>query len=219
METRTPNRPLYRNPYLIYFVAGVVLLTLLRLFWPTPEVPAPLMRGGAPITVPSFQLIDSTGDPFQAEDMDGHVTIVSFFFTRCKSICPWLTQAVKTVQDRLDEDGVEPSEVRILSISVDPEYDRPERLREYAEQHGMDPDRWTLLTGDRDQVKALVEKGFMTGMGERTEPTAGLIDIAHSSRLILVDRRRAIRGYYKAEGNEKDLLVRHAETLARHPDL
>jgi protein SCO1/2 len=213
------HRPFYRNPYLLYFLTGVILLTLLRIFWPVPEVPPVLERNGTAITVPDFDLIDHQGEPFSAEDMDGHVTIVSFFFTRCLSICPTLTRSMKTLQDRLDQEGIDPADVRLMSISVDPEYDRPEQMRAYAQQHGIDHNRWTQLTGDRAGIQLLLERGFLVAMGERTEPTEGLIDIAHSARFILVDRNRGIRGHYNSEGNERDLVLRHAMILAKNPDL
>jgi cytochrome oxidase Cu insertion factor (SCO1/SenC/PrrC family) len=213
------HRPLYRNPYLLYFLTGVILLTLLRMFWPVPEVPPVLERNGTAITVPDFTLIDQDGQPFSAADMEGHVTIVSFFFTRCLSICPTLTRSMKEVQDRLDQERIDPADVRILSISVDPLHDRPEQMRAYAGQHGIDPDRWTQLTGEKAAIQILLERGFLVGMGERTEPTEGLIDIAHSARFVLVDRNRGIRGHYNSEGNERDLILRHAMILAENPDL
>ena len=100
-----------------------------------------------------------------------------------------------------------PKEIRLVSFSVDPAYDTPEVLTEYANRYDADPDRWLFLTGDPDAIQNLSVGGFKLALdpagGTEAEP------ITHSSRFALVDRDGIIRGYYGTE--EPDALDRLAE--------
>ena len=70
----------------------------------------------------------------------------------------------------------------LVSISVDPEFDTPDRLREYGRLHGVDAGRWTLLTGEREAVERVVFGGFRTPMGELEKQQPGLVEIAHTGK-------------------------------------
>ena len=74
----------------------------------------------------------------------------------------------------------------------------PAVLRAYAEQAGADPEHWRFVTGDLAAIRALVRDGFKLGIGERapTEDDANLYDIAHSTKLALVDGDGGVRGFY-----------------------
>ncbi len=179
-----------------------------------------LRRGPAPPPVlgqlPEFRLTEPRGEAFGTAELEGQVYVANFFFTRCVSICPLLTAAMGRLQQRYDEAGVEG--IRLVSISVDPEYDSPERLREYGEKHGVDPRRWTLLTGEADEIQRLVGEGFRTPLGE-PETSGGLMDIAHTGKLVLVDGRGAIRGYYDSDATGLDEIFhrsRHILPESRH---
>ena len=183
--------PWYKSPYLWFFVIGCVTITALRpLLRHVPE-PPPVLG-----TAPAFHMVDQGGRPFGSDDLKGQVYVASFFFTRCTSICPKLMYQVRTLQDRLKnehQDGI-----HLVSISVDPENDTPANLASYAENVGADPAHWTLLSGEKERLFDLQEKGFKVPLGEKmTTPTA--IDIAHTGKLVLVDREGRIRGYYDSD--------------------
>jgi protein SCO1/2 len=168
---------------------GIVALTAIRpLLIRRPEPP--------PVgwTIPSFSLTDQGGRPFGSTELAGRVYVASFFFTSCPSVCPRLMQAMRRLQDRYAEHGL--GAIRLVSISVDPERDTPERLREYADALGVDPTRWRLLTGDRATIRELLERGFKVSMGDPSSPAGGPYDIAHSTKLVLVDPRGGHRGFY-----------------------
>lgn len=152
-----------------------------------PEPPPVLL------TLPEWSLTDSEGRPFGSAELRGEVYVASFFFTRCTSICPLIMKAVSRLQSAYRERGIEG--IRLVSITVDPEHDTPEVLREYAEKIQAEPARWTLLTGDLEAIRALLEDGFKVPVGEGTTAT-GVFDIAHTGKLVLVDREGRIRGYY-----------------------
>ena len=187
-ETRS-GRSIFSNPFVWAFFAGVVVLTLIRPLLKFEPDPPPVMG-----VIPAFNLVDQEGEPFGSADLEGRVYVANFFFTSCSSICPPMMHAVSTLQDRFGDAGVD--EVHLVSITVDPETDTPERLTEYAARFGVDPERWTLLTGEIDTIRRVAIGGFKTALGDRAEVEDGFFDIAHSGKLVLVDRRGRIRGYY-----------------------
>lgn len=167
-----------------------------------PAAPEPLA------TLPAFELTDQRERPFGSAELAGRVWVANAFFTRCVTICPRLTSRVRALQDRLA--GGPADAVRLVSVSVDPGHDTPPRLAAYAATHGADPERWRMLTGETEQVRSLLVDGFMSHVGERREIGDGLFDIAHASRLVLVDDVGRIRGTYGTDDDALDALERDA---------
>jgi protein SCO1/2 len=88
--------------------------------------------------------------------LDGEAPLfLNFIFTSCATICPVMSATFGQVQKRL---GPDRENVRMISISIDPEHDTPERLRAYASRHGAGP-QWRFLTGDAADIVA-VQKAF-----------------------------------------------------------
>jgi len=185
--------PIYKNLWVWTFIAGIVVLTAIRpLMRHIPEPPPVLGE------VPAFSLIDQDGRPFGSADLRGNPYVVSFFFTRCPSICPTLMRQVRRLQDEYVAQHV--AGVRLVSISVDPDFDTPARLREYGRELGVLTERWTLLTGDLPRIRALAEGGFKVPVGSpEASGTVGMIDIAHTGKVVLVDGQGRVRGYYDTD--------------------
>ena len=101
-----------------------------------------------------------------AELDSGRPVLLNFIFTTCTTICPVLSATFAEVQDIL---GAESGEVRMISISVDPDYDTAARLRDYAEAHGAGPG-WQFLTGSFSNVLA-VERAFGAYRGDKANHT------------------------------------------------
>jgi protein SCO1/2 len=164
--------------------------------------------------LPSFSLVAEDGKPFRKDDLLGRVWIADFVFTSCADACPRLQAKMKKLQDRLipAEQG---GNIGLLSISVDPERDTPEKLRQYAATFGARSSLWRSLTGDQREVERTVVRGFHTAMAkvprEDADPRLAAFDILHGERLVLVDRMGRIRGYYDAD--DRDRLLRHARSL------
>jgi protein SCO1/2 len=149
--------------------------------------------------VPRFALSDQTGKQVTDADLRGKVWVANFVFTRCPSVCPMLTAKFQAVQKKLgDLPGV-----RYVSISVDPEYDTPAVLGEYAQRFGADPGRWQFLTGPLAEIEKTVVKGFKIHMGEREENAADptLVEIMHGEHFVLVDQAGDIQGYFGADAD------------------
>jgi len=87
-----------------------------------------------------------------------------------------------------------------VSVSVDPSWDTPQVLSEYAKKHHANFDDWLFLTGDKEKVFSLIRKGFRLGLEEEGGSIAE--PIIHSNRFILVDSEGKIRGMYPATDEE-----------------
>lgn len=157
--------------------------------------------------IPSFNLLNQQSNPVSENYFDDHITVVNFFFTTCPTICPDMTSELIRLQGNFSDN----ERVRILSISIDPDYDQPAVLASYAKLNGAREDQWNFVTGDKASVFELVRCGFILPVQDRMD---GAEDILHSDRLILVDSQRRIRGYYSGTDREDvDRLVTEMKIL------
>ena len=163
--------------------------------------------------VPPFSLVDDRGEPINQDVFRGHPTIVSFFFTRCDTICPITTMKMEHLQELTFDVG---SKVKLVSFSVDPKYDTPARLEEYATRYKADPKRWRFITGPYDEIYRLVEGPFMSSMMREPDRPNGVPNIAHGGYFLLVDGHLHIRGVYDSNDVHRlDAMNRDARYLAR----
>jgi protein SCO1/2 len=163
--------------------------------------------------LPTFTLADERGQPFTKDALLGHITIVSFIFTRCDSICPVTSMKMSTIQEQTFDQG---AKIKLLSISIDPTYDTPERLAAYATRFHADPTRWRFVTGADRSVRTLVEQSFMQNMQLEGKSPSGAPNIAHNGYFALVDAHGHLRQSYDSKELPKlDELVHAARFLAR----
>ncbi|MBZ0117700.1 MAG: SCO family protein [Sandaracinaceae bacterium] len=155
-----------------------------------------------------FALIDQRGEPFGTEQLRGKVWIADVIFTSCPGVCPTLTSQMANLSRRLPARD----DLRFVSVTVDPEVDTPERLREYAARFGADPARWSFLTGEREAVHHAIERSLRLPVGDR-EPAGEGYDILHASRFLLVDQRGVLRGTYSTDAEGLGELERDARML------
>jgi protein SCO1/2/putative membrane protein len=162
--------------------------------------------------VADFQLTNQDGGLISRADLLGKVWVASFIFTRCSTGCP---QVISGTLTELQKDLKDKNGVLLVSFTVDPEYDNPDLLKAYAESHGADPGYWWWLTGERDSLYQLIRGSFHLAVAENqgTARTPGN-EVAHSTRLVLVDRGGQIRGYF--EGRQTD---DRGETISELPQL
>jgi protein SCO1/2 len=163
--------------------------------------------------VPAFALIDQAGATFSSRALEGHAWIATFIYTTCPGPCPRVVERMKGVDAELLHD----SRFRIVSFSVDPATDTPEKLAVYARERQLDPARWTLLTGPPDEIFTLARLGFKLGVNsaDATDlPTTG--PVVHSVHAVLVDGFGRIRGYYDTMSEEAMVkLVEDSRRLLR----
>ena len=165
-------------------IITLVLLLLLRQL----EVNALRQRTvSAYGSVPEFELINQDGKNFGSPDLRGKVWIADFIYSSCPGPCPMISSRMSELQKPLEK-----TDVRLVSFTVDPAKDTPEVLRTYAERLQAEPGRWDFLTGAQSTIYNLSRNGFKLAVGEEKGVPI------HSTRMILVDRYGAIRGYYDA---------------------
>jgi protein SCO1/2 len=205
---RIPGRKLLLAMLGILVVAVIpAVLIPLACRPPDPELPE---LG----TVPKFSLLDDSGRVFTEEALRGHPTVVDFIFTRCDAICPKVSARMQRFQEHTgDRKG---SAIKLLSISVDPEYDTPPRLAEYAGRYHADLTRWRFLTGPKAAIRSFIENPFANSMDPTGKSPAGAPTFAHNGYFVLVDANLVIRGFYDSDDEQRlDELVHHARYLAR----
>ena len=157
----------------------------------------------------SFELVTEQGDTFSSDSMKGKVWLTSFFFTRCKTICPKILGHLKSVEEEAKSKGIN---LHMISMTVDPEHDTPERLLAKHQEIGAS-EKWTFLTGSREKITDVVVKGFKTHMGEEETLENGLIEIGHGAKLLLIDPQGIIRGLFDTTPEEQVKLIELAKRL------
>jgi protein SCO1/2 len=157
--------------------------------------------------LPTFELTDAHGQAFGSKQLEGKVWVANFVFTSCPSICPALMERMQQVQHRSRNAG---AAVHMVTFSVDPETDTPERMAAYGRRFKASPYRWSLLTGDLAAIEQTVVSGFKLAMGKDAD---NLFQIFHSERLVLVDAEGSIRGYYEATDEGIDALMKDVGTV------
>src|SRR5579884_3314821 len=142
---------------------------------------------------PDFSLTTQDGGTLSKADLSGKVVLVGFVFTTCTGNCPATSVRMREVARLLDEAGVGPERVRLVSVTLDPARDRPEHLRRYAKLFGADARRWSFLTGSPERVSKV-----LSAWGMWARPAAnGQID--HPSRVFLLDDRGRVREIYDVD--------------------
>ena len=161
-------------------------LTLMPLSGAPSAAADPALPKIAP--APEFALISQDGARVRLADLRGKVVAVTFIFTRCTATCPVLTPMMSFVQDRLGSDFG--AKIAFVSITVDPERDTPEVLKEYAQAFGANLSGWSFLTGDPEAIRDVVRR-----YGVFAEKTANG-DVDHTFLTSIVDRRGILRVQY-----------------------
>jgi len=160
--------------------------------------------------VPDFSLTDQAGRPFTRDSLNGTTWVAAFVFTRCPSACPRVTQTMRDLQVKAAQRN---TKLRLVSFSVDPEFDTPPVLQRYANEYGADLATWSFVTGNADTIRKTAEQGLKIAAQGRADPTKADFGITHGTQLVLVDGRGTIRGYYAS--SDDAALARLLDDAAR----
>jgi protein SCO1/2 len=148
---------------------------------------------------PPFDLIDQAGRAVSLASLGDRVLIVDFIYTSCPGPCPVQTSIQVELQRRIPEELR--SEIHFISISLDPEVDRPEVLERYATARGVDLSNWSFLTGPTEQVAGVVRR-WGVGSVRREDGT-----IDHTLVQFLVQDGRVIERYWTSEGRDEAIFA------------
>jgi protein SCO1/2 len=154
-----------------------------------------------PQPVPDWTYVDQLNRPFGNKDLLGKVYVAEFFFTSCPTICP----KVKGQMLRLEEEFVNEPDFAMVSFTVDPKRDTPERMNNYAEKLGIkDMDRWRFIYGDKFEISDLDQ--YYLSIAEEDASAPGGFN--HSGNIVLVDRQGFVRSYASGlDSEEVDYLM------------
>lgn len=150
-------------------------------------------------TVADFELTNQNGETITQNHYQDKIYVVDFFFTRCPTICPIMTNNMAKIQDQFIDDN----DIMLLSLSVTPDIDSIPVLREYATDKGVKDFKWNITTGDKKHIYQLARKSYFAVV---EQGDGGLQDFIHTPNFILVDKKKQIRGIY--DGTKDDEIIR-----------
>lgn len=125
------------------------------------------------------------------DDLAGQWWLADFIFTNCETVCIPMTDNMTALQTDLAKEDIP---IQFVSFSVDPDYDQPDVLKEYAEGYDINFDNWHFLTGyDFQTIRKLSIKSFRAPL---KEPAYGSDQVTHDIRFFLVSPEgKVVKGY------------------------
>ena len=143
---------------------------------------------------PAFELTNQYNIKISNKNYSGKVYVLEFFFSTCPSICPIMNKNMAEIDKMFSKD----KNFAIASITINPENDTPEVLKEHAKKLGITSENWNFLTGDKDYIFNLANKGFNLYVGENNK---ALGNFEHSGLFALIDKEGNIRCRKDKQGN------------------
>lgn len=171
---------------LLVIVLGIGFVVARQQLMRPPGEPLPVISG-----IHDFCLTNQLGQKVTLSDLRGHVTVADVIFTRCPSSCLVMSHQFAQLQKKLPADG----SVRLLSMTIDPEFDTPRIMKEYGDKLGNDPAKWWLLTGDNKVIHKLAIDDFKFVVVPKDAASQASKDdlFIHSTYFMLLDQRARVR--------------------------
>jgi protein SCO1/2 len=157
---------------------------------------------------PAFKLTTHDNAELALAHLRGKVVAVTFLFTTCQDTCPALTAKLVNVERKLTAAGEKG--VTFVAISLMPQHDTPEVLRQYGKAQGVDFSRWAFLTGDTKQIHALAQQYGVYVRAKKAED-----EVDHGFLTSLIDRNGFIRVQYMGTRFEPNEMLADLRALAR----
>ena len=175
---------------------GISFIVLIFGIWAVPKIIAKFQKSDLVEIgpVPAFKLTNQDNKSISDKDYLGKVYVVEFFFSTCPTICPKMNQSMLQLQEEFYGNP----NFGIASITIDPAKDTPQVLKEHANLLGVKHYNWHFLTGDKEYIYSLANKGFNLYAGENNKVAGGF---EHSGLFALVDKNGKIRCRKDAQGN------------------
>lgn len=211
--SNSPDSPRFSGGKIVLGVFAMMFsMTLLAIVLPSLVLRSDEQQLDIYGDMPTFELVDHTGAAIGDSQLRDNVVVANFIFTRCPTVCPMMSARMYQVQEQSKDLA---GDLKLVSFSVDPEYDTPEILSEYARAHKTDPERWRFVTGDIETIRTMANDGFALAMERRGTDVTGVPDISHAEHFVLLDRSGRIRGYYNSNDAKRvSQMLRDARRLA-----
>ena|ERR1700722_5326926 len=153
--------------------------------------------------IADFTLTNQDGQVTTLADLTNHVWVADIIFTRCAGPCPRMTAQMKSVQDHLPGNA----NVKLVTLTTDPDYDSPELLKRYGEHYGANFDRWMFLTGTKSEIAGLAANSLKLGstpIAPADQKSAADLFI-HTTIFVIVDKHAQLRGpIFQTGGDDVD---------------
>lgn len=135
--------------------------------------------------MPNYNFTNQLGQPVSLSDFKGQAVAFTFIFTRCPfpTFCPRMSQYFEAVQSQLKQMPNAPTNWHLLSITIDPKFDTPAILKNYATQYHSDPRHWSYLTGELIDITAIAEQFDLVFFRPDPNQPAG---INHNLRTVIL---------------------------------
>ena len=143
---------------------------------------------------PKFELTDQNMAKISNKDYAGKVYVMEFFFSTCPSICPIMNKNMIEIEKAFSAE----KNFGIASVTINPDNDTSEVLKAHAIKLGITAQNWHFLTGDKDYIFNLANKGFNLYVGENNK---ALGNFEHSGLFALIDKNGNIRCRKDKQGN------------------
>ena len=160
--------------------------------------------------ISDFELTERSGRVVRKSDLEGHPWVVSFIFTNCAGPCAKVSSAMQ----RLQKEFFAETDLRLVTITVDPERDQPEQLAKYAAGYEADSERWLFLTdptGKQDKIYPLINGSFLMPVGEAEgELRAPGFEFIHTNNVLLVDEHGVVQGKWLSTNEAEFAQLRRA---------
>jgi protein SCO1/2 len=178
-----------------------------------PDAQTPVIAPDYPRHLVDFSLVDQSGHAFTRKELDGKIVVVSFVFTSCAVVCPYVNAQMEKVQQLTAGQ----SDVRLISLTMDPVDDTAPILARYGQSYGQNASRWSFLTGDETEMHRLVGASFLPP--DTTGEFAYMPgNFAHTQRIALVDTKGHLVEYFDGLNQEAgDALVQEITKLRKSP--
>ncbi|MEJ7626892.1 MAG: SCO family protein [Ferruginibacter sp.] len=198
-----------RNRSIWIFILAVVTVPVIAfaiVSWYQEKYARLLVYGPDKHELLDFNLVNQHAKNVSLKSWQNKIIIADFFFTSCPSVCPKMTASLKKVLEHFPVDnGIE-----VNSFSIDPERDNVDKLSVYAAKSRI-TERWNFLTGDKIEIYRLARKSLLV---VATDGDGGVNDFIHSEKLILIDTKKRIRGFYDGtDPGDVELLINDIRKL------
>lgn len=171
----------------------------------SPEDAARLKEGDE---MPRWSLTNQNGEQISLDNFRGHPFVLTFVFTRCPlpNFCPRMSSNFEELQAAIKAGGGALTTARLLSVTLDPDYDTPKILSDYAAFHHVDPQIWTFATGSQNEIETLTRAFSVYRQNEGGT-------ISHGLTTALIDGEGRIAKLWRGNGWKPDEVI---EEIKQH---